>query len=125
MVEMGATNTHQGGGIRITARLIGVTASAFWVFILVTGAIVEGVRPIEVEGLLLAGLVLVATAGVVLSFYRESAGGILTLVVGIALAAFALATAGRNHWLAVAVSGAPFMVAGLLSVIASRRSSTV
>lgn len=125
MVELGATNTHQGGGIRIAARLIGVAASSFWVFVLVTAAIVEGVRPIEVEGLLLAGLVLVATAGVVLSFFRERAGGILTLVVGITLALFALATAGRNHWLAVAVSGAPFMVAGILSVIASRRSSRV
>lgn len=106
---------------RRAARLLGGGAAAWWAVTLAASLVVEGVETITVEGSLLAGLVVVAVLGVVSAFRWQLAGGIITTAAGVAFSGFALATAGRNHWFAVAVSGAPFAIAGLLFIADAMR----
>jgi hypothetical protein len=91
-----------------------------WTFTLTASAIDEGIEGIRGEGGVLAGLILIAVAGVVIAFFNEQMGGWVALLAGIALTVFALVTAGRNHWLAVLVAGAPFFVSGVLFLIGAR-----
>jgi hypothetical protein len=107
--------------IRWTARIIGLTASLMWLFILIASLIEEGFGAIETEGMVLGALVGVAVIGVVVGISNEETGGAIALVAGIALAVFAAVTAGRNHWLAILVSGVPFMISGTLFMLSARR----
>lgn len=120
-----ATHPTQPRGqatISWTARVIGLTASLMWLTMLGAHLFEEGIMPLEAEGMTLGALILIAVAGVVTAFFKEDTGGSITLVAGIALSIFALVTAGRNHWLAVMVSGAPFAAAGILFLTSARMS---
>lgn len=108
--------------IKWMARLIGLTASLMWLTMIGADLVVEGILPLEPEGIILGVLILAAVSGVATAFINDDVGGSITLVSGIALSVFALVTAGRNHWLAVLVSGAPFMVAGALFLIGAHMS---
>lgn len=102
------------------ARTVGFVASFAWMFILVASLIEEGFNTDDTEGLMLTGLVLACVFGVVIGFANSQIGGTITLVAGIALALFAAATAGRNHWLAVLISGAPFIASAVMFIISAR-----
>lgn len=104
-------------GVIWAARIIGLAAALMWTFTLTASAIDEGVEGIQGEGAVLAGLILIAVVGVVVAFFNEQVGGSAALIAGIALSVFAAVTAGRNHWLAVLVSGVPFAVSGALFLI--------
>ena len=58
--------------------------------------------------------------GVVVAFRHPRIGGRLLLVSGVLFSLFALVTAGRNEAFAAAVSGGPFIVSGVLFILASR-----
>ena len=104
--------------IRRTARIIGVTAAAPWILLGVLGAFGDDhTEDAVLESVLLAAFVLIAAGGVGIALRNESIGGIVTLGAGISLAVFAAVTAGRNQWLAVLVSGVPFIVAGSLFLV--------
>jgi hypothetical protein len=110
---------HQTGGsgrelARAFARGVGVAVSALWASMIVTSIVVEGLQSIEVEGIVLTGLVLIGVAGVAVAFRKEVVGGYVALGAGLALAVLAAFTAGRDHLLAVLVSGFPFVVTGCL-----------
>lgn len=107
-------------GVIWAARIIGLAATLMWTFVLVASAIDEGIDGFQGEGAILAGLILIAVTGVLTAFFNEEFGGTFTLVAGIALSVFAVVSAGRNHWLAVIVSGVPFVVAGVLFLIGAR-----
>jgi len=107
-------------GVIWAGRIIGLAAALMWTFTLTATAIDEGIDGIRGEGAVLAGLMLIAITGVVIAFFNEQIGGSVALVAGIALTVFALVTAGRNHWLAVLVSGAPFLISGVLFLIGAR-----
>ena len=111
-------------------RGLGTALSAIWLFILLAGLIAGDdeltvdEEDAELQGAVLAALVLTAIAGFLLSFRRNEAGGVLTLVAGCLLCVFALVTAGRNHWLAVLVSGIPWIAVGGLTLLAGHRGRT-
>jgi len=107
--------------IRWTARIIGLTASLIWLFILIASLIEEGFGAMVTEGMMLGALVGIAVIGVVVGISNEETGGAIALPAGIALAVFAAVTAGRNHWLAILVSGGPFMISGTLFMLSARR----
>ena len=107
--------------IRWTARIIGLTASLMWLFILIASLIEEGFGAMVTEGMMLGALVGIAVIGVVVGISNEETGGAIALPAGIALAVFAAVTAGRNHWLAILVSGGPFMISGTLFMLSARR----
>lgn len=120
---------HTGGThsrlVRSSARIIGATASVGWLFILISSLVVEGWSTLEGEGVVLGALILLAIIGVAVAFAAENSGGSIAFVAGLALSVFAVITAGRNHWLAVLVSGAPFVVSGALFIIDARTEGDV
>ena len=97
-------------------------AAAFWLLIGVLGAFSEG-EPWTTESSLLAGLVLAATLATAISWRRLRAGAALLIIAGAAFCVFGYVTAGRNRWLAVAVSGLPFLAAGALLLVGARRAA--
>jgi hypothetical protein len=117
---------------RWSARVIGSLASVYWTLVLIASGLAEltsNAEPPAPEGAVLSGLVVASVLGVLLAWRRERVGGPLALVGGVALSAFAYATAGHNKPFAILVSGAPFLVAGALFVISgwglSRRGMQV
>lgn len=118
-----ATHPTQPRGratISWTARVIGLAASLLWVFTMIGHLVEEGFAPLEAEGLMLGSFILIAMTGVFTAFFNEDTGGSIALVAGIALSVFAALSAGRNHWLAILVTGAPFVVSGALFLISAR-----
>lgn len=122
MIVLVTHPTHPRGRATIswTARVIGLTASLMWVTMLGAHLFEEGFQPLEAEGIILGAFIVIAVIGVATAFFNEDTGGSITLVAGVALTIFAVVTAGRNHWLAVMVSGAPFMAAGILFLVSAR-----
>ncbi len=100
--------------MRLAARVIGVLAVALWIMIFVGGLLAENPEPLTTEGYLIIALSACGAVGVAWAFVNERTGGIITLIVGVAFSVFALATAGRNAWIAVAFAGGPFLAAGAL-----------
>ena len=107
--------------IRLASRVIGSMAAALWIFVIIASVFEEEAGDGGLVGWVLGGLVLVGAAGVVVAYVNERLGAVILLAAGAALAVFAFVTAGRNHLLAFGVSGAPFLVAGGLALIASWR----
>ena len=106
-------------------RVLGTALSAIWLLILLAGLIagddeVTVDDDAAIQGAVLTALGLGAIAGFVLSFRWNRPGGLLTLVAGCLLCVFAVITAGRNHWLAVLVSGVPWLVVASLILLAER-----
>lgn len=104
------------------ARTIGTLAAALWTVPLVAtllGADDPGTDGPGTEGVGVGILAVANIAAVAIAWHNPRLGGLLLLGTGAVFAAFAIVTAARNHWLAVAVSGGPFLLAGVLFVIAS------
>jgi hypothetical protein len=107
--------------LRWIGRGWGTFAGAWW---LLTGVVhlIVGREPLTAEGALLGVLIVANVAGVVLAWWRGRLGGIVLILAGAALCVFAYLSAGHNKGFAVLVSGAPFLLAGVL-ILASRRRS--
>jgi hypothetical protein len=104
-----------------TARTIGVIVALFWIIMIIAAAIAES-SSLTFEGFFIAVMVIGNSAGVILSWTNERKGGLITLLFGISFCIFALISAGRNHLLAMLVSGGPFVLVGVLFLIVSRRT---
>jgi len=92
---------------------IGFVASTFWSFILLA-SLFSGDEAIELEGILLGVLVLSCVVSFISVFKGRLKAVDLLIGSGLALALFSIITAGRNHWIAVLVSGFPFVLSGIL-----------
>ena len=106
----------------MAARIIGALAAAMWLLPLVGGLFTDdhtedGSLAESIGVGVLAGANIV---GVVVAFRHPRIGGRLLLVSGVLFSLFALVTAGRNEAFAAAVSGGPFIVSGVLFILASR-----
>jgi len=111
--------------VRRIARGIGTLAAVFWPLALLASAIAEtlgGALAGAREGAMLAALVIVAVVGVVIAWRREAIGGAIAVIAGVALCIFAYVTAGFNQGFAMAVSGGPFLLAGVLFLASRWRS---
>jgi len=109
--------------IHWTARILGSVSGAFWVLALTLSTIMEsklGVKPTpeaKLEGTILGCLVTIVVIGVIIAWFREGIGGFLTTLGAIALCIFSYISAGHNKIFAVLISGIPFLIAGILSLI--------
>jgi hypothetical protein len=99
--------------MRWPARALGTLAAAWWLFIGVA-EITVGHTPWSAEGALLGALIVVNALGTLIAWFREEIGGAILALGGGALCLFAYLTAGHNRAFAVLVSGAPFLIAGIL-----------
>jgi hypothetical protein len=101
------------------------TLAGLWWLVTLVGHLVSGPDPYAVEDAALEGtaltiLVGACLIGVGLAWWRARLGGGVLAVAGAALCVFAWITAGQNKAVAVLVSGAPFLVSGVM-LLASRR----
>jgi hypothetical protein len=126
-VEGGMQHTGSGQRIAMTARVLGGLAAVMWLLPLI-GELIGGDSARDPGGdgtvAVSVGVGLLATANivaVVIAFRRPPLGGRLLLITGTSFSVIAFITAGRNEWLAVGGSGAPFLLSGALFVTASRR----
>ncbi len=103
--------------VRWIARGIGSLAGTFWLLTLIASLIVEvigGDMTLSLEGVMLGGLVIFATLGVLIAWRREGSGGMMVLIGAMAFGTFAYVTAGHNKVWAMLITGGPFLVAGIL-----------
>ncbi len=102
--------------LRWLARGLGTLAAAFWLFSLIASGLGDAISrvPLTLEGAVLGALVIVAVVGVALAWWREEIGGTIMVIKGIDLCIFAYVTAGHSKGFAMAVSGGPFLLAGIL-----------
>ncbi len=106
---------------RWSGRIIGGFGVLMWAFALIARTFVQPIREsADPEAIGLATLVVVNVGAFLAALRYERWGGIATLIAGSAFSAFALATAGHNHWLAALVSGGPFIFAGAMFLLADR-----
>ena len=104
--------------LRLAARIIGFGMVGFGGAMLSGEAVSEFLEghsvPLEPAGVLLVVIGVVALAGLILSWRQERIAGILLVACSAALGAHIAAYAGRNHALAWAMVGLPFLVSGVL-----------
>jgi len=108
--------------MKLTGRVIGLLAAGFVLVFLIGGAIDEALSEepegIEMAGILLAALIVIALAGSILSWWRERLAGILLILASIGLGVHIGICAGRNHFLAWSMIGLPYLVAGVMFLYA-------
>ncbi len=98
------------------ARIIGLSAGFFWVFVLLSGSF-ERNSPYKLQLMLVFILICINFASVVLALWSERIGGVLLVVSSIVLCAFAFFVSGQNRIVAMLVSGFPFLLSGVLFLI--------
>jgi hypothetical protein len=110
--------------MRWVARILGTLAGAFWLFAVslsLFSGLAEEPPSWTAEGAILAVLAIVSAAGVVVAWAREDIGGPILVGCGCVLSLYAFVTAGHNKAFAVAITGVPFALAGILHWLSARR----
>ncbi len=113
--------------VRLAARVIGLIAVGFILVGPLIGGVSEAIaggweEVIEIEGILILVLGVIALAGCIVSWWRERLAGILLTVASVGLGIHIGVYAGRNHFLAWLMMGFPYLVAGVLFLISRRLS---
>ena len=108
--------------MRWAARAIGLVAAVFFVFMLIGSAVSEGVGPMDIESSTMVLLGAVALAGCIISWWRDTIAGMLLVLTSIGFGVHIGYFAGRNHALAWAMVGLPYLVAGVLLLVSFRFS---
>jgi len=112
--------------LKLAGRIIGFGMVGFGGAMLIGEAVSEfletGSVPLEPAGGLLVVIGVVALIGLVLSWRQGRAAGILLVACSAALGAHIATYAARNHALAWAMVGLPFLVSGVLFLNAWRLS---
>ena len=103
------TGTREAGNraakrLRWIARGVGSFVAGYWLFIALAYAIGRH-EPRTVESLIMTGLMVASTAGVLIAWWRARIGGIFLLVIAVAHSTFALIASGHNRGFAVLISG--------------------
>lgn len=108
--------------VRWLARAISTLAAIFWLLILldiIACDVLVGYICMNWETALLIGLVLFSVLSVVIAWQLERSGGIIMILWGLAFSVIAIVTSTSQSGFSILVSGAPFIVAGLLFLISS------
>jgi hypothetical protein len=100
---------------------MGAVVAGFWLFMGI-GHAIDGSEPFTAESAVMATLMSASVLGVLIAWRREGLGGAIVVACGVAHSTFALFAAGRNHVFAMLVSGGPFLLIGVLFLLAWRRS---
>jgi len=105
-------------------RGVGTFIGGLWMIIIV-GEVVAGPLPGTFESRMMAGLIVGCIISTALAWWREALGGILLVVCAIAVSTFAYLAAGNGRLMASLVSGGPFLLSGILFLIAAKWSHPV
>lgn len=111
---------RSGGWLRWLARILGLTLAALFLLVGIGGALVE--EPSWTgEGAVLAILGLWAVMSLLAAWRWETLGGLSGLLAGLALAAFAVGTAGSFRLMAAAVTGLPIILISVAFLAVGRK----
>jgi len=119
-----ATKKHSKSRMSWVARGVGTFIGGLWL-IIVVGEVVGGPLPVTFESRMMVGLLVGCIICTVLAWWREDLGGILLVVCAMALSMFAYLAAGNNRPMAALVSGGPFLLSGILFLMAAKWSQPV
>jgi len=111
--------TKQSTTLMWFARIGGVIVSIFWLTSLFASAIGESIESqlnLTLEGILLSILIVASTIGVGIAWKHPLTGGKITVISSLFLCIFAFFSAGHNKIFAVAVSGLPYFLVGVLFI---------
>ena len=97
----------------LTARIFSGIITVYWLAVSLAYVLFE-TRFFGFESLLMILLIVLATAGVFIAWWRVGTGTILLLVAAILNSVFAVVSFGHHPLLAVAVFGGPYFVMVLL-----------
>lgn len=92
-------------------------AVVYWSFPIIGSIFYRDENDSSLEGLLLTIMIIGISIGFVLAWLKMRIGEIILITGGTILSIFAYITAGRCKWLAISVSGVPFLVSGILFLI--------
>ncbi len=101
------------------ARIGGVIISIFWLISFFDSSIGENIGSqlnLTLEGILLLVLIVASTIGVGIAWKHPLTGGKVTVISSLFLCIFAYFSAGDNKMFAVAVSGLPYFLVGVLFI---------
>ena len=101
------------------ARIGGLIVSGFWITSLILNTIRESQGDafrLTLEGSLLALLVFSSSVAAIYAWIEPLSGGKFTIVSSLFLAIFAYFAAAQDRLMAVAISGLPYFLIGLLFV---------
>ena len=111
--------TRQSNTLMWFARIGGVIISIFWLTSLFGSAVGESIESqlsLTLEGILLSVLIVASTIGVGIAWKHPLIGGKITVISSLFLCIFAYFSAGHNKIFAVAVSGLPYFLVGVLFI---------
>jgi hypothetical protein len=101
---------------RHAGRIIGLMAAGFFLVFVAGEAVGETMSGeegiIETAGILIAVLAALALVACLISWWRAQLGGILLVLVSLALGIHIGVYAGHNHFLAWLMIGFPYLLAG-------------
>jgi hypothetical protein len=103
--------------VRWLARAISTLAAGFWLLLLldiIACDALVGFVCVNWEMAVLLGLAAFSLLCVILSWWRESVGGLLMILWGIAFSLVAFVTSPARRAYSILVSGVPFLIAGIL-----------
>jgi|LGVE01.1.fsa_nt_gb hypothetical protein len=101
------------------ARIGGAIISIFWLISFFASSIGENIESqlnLTLEGIILLVLIVASTIGVGIAWKHPLTGGKVTVISSLFLCIFAYFSAGDNKMFAVAVSGLPYFLVGVLFI---------
>lgn len=104
---------------RWIARVIASISIAFFLF-MVIGGIIYDLGPITLLGVLVVCFAVLLLLSILFAWWKEGIGGLILTICSVAFAIFIFITAGSNRLLASVLISSPFLLSGLLFLIASR-----
>ena len=111
---------HERSILSKAAILIGIAFGSIWAFVLIN-EILFGNEPVTLEGIILFSMAVLILLFVIYAIARsEQIGGIVIIILSIAMCIFSYGTAGRNKILAVVITGVPFLISGILFLLNSQ-----
>jgi hypothetical protein len=105
--------------IRWLARGLGLLFVAYWLFVGIAHAI-GGDEPVSFESVWITVHLLLLMASFAISWWREGLGGALLTVLALAFSVFGYFSAGHNRGIAMLISGGPFLLVGVLTLVSWR-----
>jgi len=107
---------------RWIARILGTIIAVLWL-LMGLGYAVGDEEPFTWESAVISVLVIALTVGVITAWFKEKIGGIILVTAGTVMCFFALITAGSNQLLAMLTSGFPFILVGILFLLAWQKTT--
>ena len=103
--------------LRWIGRGLGFVVVAWWLLVAV-GTAVTGKEPWTYESTIITVLLVALMASFAIAWWREGLGGALLTAFAVAFSIFGYFSAGYNRGLAMLISGGPFLISGVLLLVA-------